>query len=322
MAFFEVKNVSKDYSDEFRGIKSISVSQKKHRRVAIIGETGSGKSTLLKIMSGLLQPDKGKVLLNGEQVPGPDEQLIAGHPDIAYLSQENKLPKFISVQEYLYDKYEMSEKEAEMVYRACRVGQFLDKDTSALSGGERQRVALAKKLLDKPDLLLLDEPFSNLDFIHKNIIKETLQDIQKELNTTVVLVAHDGPDVLGWAEEIIVLKAGKVVQIGTPYEIYYQPKSLYVAGLTGIINEIPTDDWNLNNTKAFVNYRRKMLVRPELLVPVNKGINGVVRNTIFNGSYSDYEFESTGGTTYIFRAESGAYQVGQKLQLGIKHPPV
>ncbi|HEY8968242.1 MAG TPA: ATP-binding cassette domain-containing protein, partial [Puia sp.] len=134
-------------------------------RMAVAGETGSGKTSLLKTIAGLMPG--GRVFFEGQRVLGPLEKLIPGHPGIAYLSQQFELPQHLRIEQVLEYANELPEEEAQELFRVCQIDHLMKRKTHQLSGGERQRIALAKLLIAAPRLLLLDEPFSNLDMIHK-----------------------------------------------------------------------------------------------------------------------------------------------------------
>jgi ABC-type sulfate/molybdate transport systems ATPase subunit len=222
-------------------LHKISFTVEQHKKIAIIGETGSGKSTLLKIISGHAQPETGRVFYQGNKVWGPNEQLIPGHPGIAYLSQHFELRNNYFVHEILDYANKMSEIEAEKIFKICQVHHLLKRKTDQLSGGEKQRIALSRLLVGKPSLLLLDEPFSNLDMPHKKIIRTVLQKISDDLGTTCMLISHDPEDFLPWADQIMVLKEGKLIQQGNTTEIYTNPLNEYIAGLTGSYNLITSN---------------------------------------------------------------------------------
>src|SRR5690349_14976068 len=186
----------------------VNFSLPKGRKLVVAGETGSGKTTLLKTIAGLAQADKGKVLFEGQRVLGPAEKLIPGHGGIAYLSQEFELPQHLRIEQVLEYANELPEAEAIALFRVCRIDHLMKRKTHQLSGGERQRIALAKLLIGAPRLLLLDEPFSNLDIIHKELLKSVIRDIGQKLGITCMLVSHDPMDTLSWAEEILVIKDG------------------------------------------------------------------------------------------------------------------
>lgn len=276
-------------------LNNISFRQPAFRKLVIAGETGSGKSTLLQIISGLVQPTSGEVFFEGERVKGPHEVLVPGQKGIAYLSQHFELPQFLRVEQVLKYANSLSAKETETLVQVCRIEHLLTRKTSELSGGERQRISLARLLLGSPDLLLLDEPFSNLDNGHKKLLKTVLNELTEKLQITSLLVSHDPLDTLSWADEILVLQAGRVVQQGTPEEIYSQPVNEYAASLFGSYNLIPT-----KKARIFADLLRisltdqQLFIRPEnfqLQPNPENAIPGKVKSVQYFGSY--YELEIT-----------------------------
>ena len=218
-------------------IGAISFTQQKGQKLALAGATGSGKSTLLKVIAGLLQPDAGSVWLEGQRVRGPLETLVPGHPGIAYLSQHFELWNNYRVGEILSYANDLSDEEAGALYAMCRIGHLLGRRTDQLSGGERQRIALARLLVKPPQLLLLDEPYSNLDRTHKEVLRAVVRDIAERTGISCILVSHDPQDVLSWADEILVLERGvDLIQKATPERIYRQPVDEYTVGLFGKYN--------------------------------------------------------------------------------------
>jgi iron(III) transport system ATP-binding protein len=235
-------------------LSHIKFELKKNQHLAIAGETGSGKSSLLKIIAGLADPNaatrnsvaenapnqrQGSVFFEGIRVLPPQERLIPGQPGIAYLSQHFELWHNYRIAEVLDYNNDLGPADAQSLYQLCHIDHLLNRRTDQLSGGERQRIALARLLVRPPRLLLLDEPFSNLDMNHKRTLKTVLQKITGNFDITTVLVSHDPYDSLTWADKLIVLKDGKIVQQGLPREVYETPANDYVAGLLG--------EYTLNN---------------------------------------------------------------------------
>ena len=194
MKFLEVKEIRKK-EREFE-LKDISFTISPSHKLAIAGETGSGKSTVLKIIAGLEQPDSGEVFFEGIRVEGPYEKLLPGHPGVAYLSQHFELRNNYYVEEILSYANKMSEEEASKIHEVCDIQHLLKRRTNQLSGGEKQRIALARLLVGAPKLLLLDEPFSNLDPSHRRQVKTVLKNIGEQLEITIIMVSHDPQDVL------------------------------------------------------------------------------------------------------------------------------
>ena len=235
MDLLTVSGISKRNGDVF-AVEGISFEQKPLQKIAIAGETGSGKSTLLKIIAGLVQPDTGTVLFEQQRVLGPNEKLMPGHEGIAYLSQHFELHNHYRIEEILDFENRLPDEQANTLYEVCRISHLRHRWTHELSGGERQRISLARLLITSPRLLLLDEPFSNLDMIHKSILKSVIHDIGELMNITCILISHEPLDTLSWADEILVMRNGHIIQQGSPENIYHHPVDTYIAGLFGKYN--------------------------------------------------------------------------------------
>ncbi len=290
MAFLKISGIQVQ-EDGVVILDDISFEIPEGRKLVIAGETGSGKSTLLQTISGLVQPSKGQVIFEESIVEGPHDKLVPGHPDIAYLSQHFELPQFLRVEQILKYANTLSEEEAQQLYTICRISHLAKRRTNQLSGGEKQRIALARLLSTWPSLLLLDEPFSNLDLGHKNTLKTVLRDISEELGITLILISHDPLDTLSWAEEILVMQQGKLIQQGTPQQVYKHPVNAYAAALFGKYNLIPAATakplFGLDN-----NSKNHLLLRPESikLVPVSSGkIKGHITAIHYFGSYFELD---------------------------------
>jgi ABC-type sugar transport system ATPase subunit len=231
------------------------------QNIAFIGESGSGKTSLLKSIAGLLQPTSGEILFENKKVLGPLEQLIAGHKNIQYLSQQYELHNNYFVKDLIWFDNKLTEEEAIYLFETCKIDHLLNRKTDELSGGEKQRIGLCKLLIQKPKLLVLDEPFSNLDFDHKTTLKQVLHSIRENTNTTIFLASHDPQDVLNWADKIVVLKDGLIVQMGTPKDIYYTPKNKYVAALLGQYNYFTNNEFK--EILPHYSTSHNIVVRPE-----------------------------------------------------------
>ena len=287
MAWLEVKGLGR-IENGVAVVSDLCFSMQQGEKVAIMGETGSGKSSILKIIAGFLQPYEGEVFFQNHKVEGPLERLIPGHPGIAYLSQFSDLRPNFFIHEVLEYANEISPTEAENIYKLCEITHLLKRKTTQLSGGEKQRVALARLLTTKPSLLLLDEPFSHLDLPHKQTIKQVITRASAQLGFTTLLVSHDPGDVLAWAERIIVLKNGKIIEEGTPHNLYNHPFSEYTASLLGPANLLKASmaaALTLSNAADLIE--GSYLLRPEL-VQIDKGENmgipGEITYVAFSGS--------------------------------------
>ncbi|AYA36947.1 ABC transporter ATP-binding protein [Hymenobacter oligotrophus] len=303
------------------GLRDISFTQQRFQKLAIAGETGSGKSTLLQTIAGLVSPGSGEVWFEGQRVEDPHEKLIPGHKGIAYLSQQFELPKFLRVEQVLQYANALPAGEAETLYEVCQISHLLKRKTNQLSGGERQRIALAKLLLGAPRLLLLDEPFSNLDIGHKTTLKAVIRDISERLGITCTLISHDPLDTLSWADEILVMQHGAIVQRGTPQQVYQQPTSEYVAGLFGGYNLLRgAAQKALAKHLGLRPNRKALLLRPEnlRLVAPGQGLAGTVTEVNYYGSYYELRAELAGASVVI-RTTGNGLAVGAAVHVAV--PP-
>ncbi|AOM77308.1 ABC transporter ATP-binding protein [Pedobacter steynii] len=234
-----VKNISKQYQQEqASGVKNISFDINKGEIIAIIGESGSGKSTLLKSIYGLLAVDEGEVIFKGERVLGPHEQLIPGHKEMKMVTQDFSLNIYAKVYDNIAammantDVNHKHQKTMEMMHH-LHIDHLKDKKITQLSGGEQQRVAIAKALVTDTSVLLLDEPFSQVDALLKNQLRADIKRIAGETGVTVIMVSHDPADGLFLADKLLILKDGQLVQEGKPSEIYNHPNHIYTARMLG-----------------------------------------------------------------------------------------
>lgn len=318
------KKVSGDFS-----LRDISFAMKRLEKIAIAGETGAGKSSVLKLIAGLMQPDGGRLLFEGSHILGPDDHLVPGHPGIAYLSQHFELQKSLRVEQVLQYANELTSAEAHHLYRVCQIDHLLSRRTDQLSGGEKQRVAVCRLLTSSPRLLVLDEPFSHLDTVHKNTLKEVVRGIGEQLSITCMLVSHDPVDTLSWADKIIIMRDGAIVQIGSPKVVYYSPADEYTAGLFGKYNLLERGDIkSLASLRAIAKVlpqvgTKKLLVRPEQLRIVrrsDRALRARVDRVTFCGSF--YEMEVTASKRHLLmRAMNTAVQPGDNIYLSLTSGP-
>ncbi|OGX86954.1 ABC transporter ATP-binding protein [Hymenobacter glacialis] len=302
-------------------LQSISFTQQAGQKLALVGESGTGKSTLLQVIAGLIQPSAGTVLVQGQRVRGPADTLLPGHPGVAYLTQTSELPHSLRVEQVLRYANKQPPADAQSLYQLCRIDHLLARRTDQLSGGEQQRVALARLLLSTPQLLLLDEPYSNLDRTHKQVLQQVIADVSSRLGITTLLVSHDSADILSWADSILVLRKGHIVQQDTPERIYYQPANEYTAALFGDYSLVRgTDRQALKPVSARRAAATVLLVRPEQfqLKSVKKGnLRGIVRSVQFFGSYYELEVELPESIVRV-RAEKDAHRPGTAVSVCLK----
>ncbi len=211
--------------------------------VGIIGKSGVGKSTLLKIMAGLLDANEGKVQFDGKQLIGPSEKLIPGYDDIQLVNQDFALEPYHTVEENIREKILSRRKEEQSI----SIDFFLDlvelteirsRKAHLLSGGEQQRLALARAMACEPRVLLLDEPFVHLDQRLRWKIANYLLELNEQQKMTIVLVSHDGAEMLGFVNRVISLNNGGVQSNASVEKMYYQPLDEEEAELMGSVNSI------------------------------------------------------------------------------------
>ncbi|WP_256007181.1 ABC transporter ATP-binding protein [Pedobacter deserti] len=238
----QVRNLSKQYLPELpAGIRHINFSVNAGSIVAIIGESGSGKSTLLKAIYGAVKVDEGEVLFRGKRVLGPDEQLIPGHKEMKMVTQDFSLNIYAKVYDNISsmlsntDIKSKHEKTIQMMEH-LRISHLKDKKITQLSGGEQQRVAIAKALISDTAVLLLDEPFSQVDALLKNQLRADIKRIARETGVTVIMVSHDPADGLFLADELLIVKDGQLLQKGEPSYLYNHPEHVYTARILGNAN--------------------------------------------------------------------------------------
>jgi ABC-type sugar transport system ATPase subunit len=315
-----IKQIVKN-EDNRKILDNINLLIEPFSKTALIGETGSGKSTLMKIMAGLVQPSSGEAIFEQKRIEGPNEVLIPGHKKIGYLSQHFELLNNYRVEELLDMANKMEQDEADEIYQLCKIEHLLNRKTNAISGGERQRIALARVLVGKPKLLLLDEPFTNLDLSNNKIINGIINELCESRKTTVVLVSHDPANILSWADQIIVLQEGKMIQTGSPKDIYFNPVNTYTAGLLGDYNCIAKD----SPLRTVLNLpMNKFYFRTEEFAIVKKDSNSTAANIkekLFYGNHYKLKLNIAGVDLDIM-VRNTSFSVGQEVGIEFNSPPI
>lgn len=238
----QVQNISFSYDDK-RVIKQMNFTIQKGQNIAVIGESGSGKSTLLKLIYGLYDLDEGQIFWKENQVLGTKFNLVPGMSFMKYLSQDFDLMPYITVSEnvgkYLSNvNLEKKQQRIQELLDIVEMSDFANVKAKYLSGGQQQRVALARVLALEPEVLLLDEPFSQIDNFRKNALRRNLFAYLKSRVITCIVATHDSSDSLSFADETIVLSNGKIVIKEKSINLYNHPTNKYIASLFGDVNEI------------------------------------------------------------------------------------
>lgn len=291
-------------------LQEISFQLSSKSILGIFGRSGSGKTTLLKTVAGLISPSRGYVSLNEEQIEGPADKLVPGHEEIRLVFQDFKLKHKMTVAEnILYEllPYEQDYRSdrLERMLHICLLADFRDTYVEELSGGQKQRVAVARALATEPQLLLMDEPFSNLDIAAKSLLRSALHNIVSDTNSAVVFVSHDPAEVLALCDQVLVIDEGKILQKGTPQAIYQRPTSHQVAALFSRLCEVQKD-------------RKAHYYRPENIVIANESeadFEGVVQRVDYLGSYQLLFIKSSKGETLLTSDHQFLHQKGEKVFL-------
>lgn len=284
MNFLEISNISKQIKN-VKAVSNISFKQQRLQRLAIVGATGSGKTTLLKMIAGLVQPTSGAMFFNDVKIIGPEDQLIPGNKGIAFVSQHFELLNNYFVKDLLQMTSKYNAQEEQQVFNICKIEHVLHRKTNELSGGEKQRVALAKQILTAPQLLLLDEPFSNLDALHKQLMKQVVGDLISKFKLTCIVVSHDASDVLQWANRVIVMQDGNIIQDDETKNVYKHPVNEYAAALLGDYFVMDTTIKEFGELK--LSKSKHQIFRPEQIkissTPTN--FKATIHQVDYYGSY-------------------------------------
>lgn len=305
-----IKNIKKRYENG-DGIENISFDVYEGEFVTMLGPSGCGKSTILRTLGGFLAIDEGEILIDGNEI----DQLPPEKRPTAMVFQSYNLWPHMTVFENLafglrikkIPKSQIKEQIIDMLHLVGMNGME-KKYPGQLSGGQQQRVAIARALLLKPAVLLLDEPFSALDAKIRSQMREELKKIQKQLDITIVFVTHDQEEAMALSHRIVVMNKGHIEQIGSPTEIYDQPKSRYVASFIGEMN--------------FIEERNHIIaVRPEN-VTLQKGkdhgeMNGIVESSMVLGHFVVVGIQVGTKTikTYLNRNMAAQFSISEPVSL-------
>ena len=301
----EMKNITKSFDGEPPVLRSVSLDVYDNEFLTLLGPSGCGKTTILRIIGGFETPDEGDVMFLGERINDVPPykrnvntvfQRYALFPhlnvfdNIAFPLKERKVPK-----------EEIKERVDEMLSMVALKG-FERRSVLHLSGGQQQRVAIARALISKPRVLLLDEPLAALDLKLRKDMQQELKKIQKKTGITFIFVTHDQEEALSMSDTIVVMSEGKIHQIGSPTDIYNEPKNAFVADFIGesnIVDGIMLDDCVVSiagHTFECVdggfgkNEPVDVVIRPEDvdIVPME---NGMLRGTVTSVTFMGVHYE-------------------------------
>ena len=289
--------------NEKKILNNINLQLEKEKIACILGPSGCGKTTLLKLIAGLSKVQEGEIFLNENLVSSSNIHLKTEKRKIGFLFQDYALFPHQTVKQNLQFaiKDKSTSHRVEEIMDVIKLSDSLEKYPHELSGGEQQRVALARSIIAKPDLLLLDEPFSSLDLNLKEEVRDDTLHLLQKSNISVLLVTHDPFEAMFISNQINIMnKNGEIVQSGSPTDLYNLPNSSYVANFFGETNkfqgvvkdkivETPVGEFKVENSLESKNV--DIFIRPEAVklskeqTPVN-GIKGTVMASKLMGTYS------------------------------------
>lgn len=295
----EINHLQKSF-DENIVLNDINLYINQNEFITLLGPSGCGKTTLLRLIGGFEQEDEGTILFDGKPLKDlpPHEREINTvfqkyalfphlnvYDNVAFGLKIKKVPK------------ETIEEEVARVLKLVKLDGYEMRNIKTLSGGQQQRVAIARAVINKPKVLLLDEPLAALDLKLRQDMQYELKEMQRALGITFIFVTHDQEEALTMSDTVVVMKEGEILQIGTPEDIYNEPKNPFVASFIGESNIIPSTmikdyyvtiegvDFECVDKGFGEQVEVDVVIRPEdiELKPKNGGIHGVVTDIIFKG---------------------------------------
>lgn len=279
----KISNLNKNFGS-LKVLKNINLSLQKGEILSVLGESGCGKSTLLRIIADLESKDSGEIKLHDGVAVAMMFQNYALFPhlnvreNIAFALHKLSKNERAKVLDELLDKFQIT--------------QIADKMIDKISGGQAQRVAFARAVANKEKLLLLDEPFANLDHQLRHTLRAELKQMIKNNRISAIMVTHDKEDAFMLSDKIALIKAGQVLDVGLPKELYFEPKSLEIASFLGQINSIKECENLPNEFKEWLKSKNYMF-RPEQICPGNK-YEAKVLNSRFLGAFYELDLSFMG----------------------------
>jgi ABC-type sugar transport system ATPase subunit len=322
----ETISITKNYfGDKSSGVNNITLFIPKGKITAIVGESGSGKTTLLNLLYGLLQPDSGEVFFKEERILKREEKLQPAHEAMRLVTQNNQdmdlsATVWESVRSGLRNSELGLDTETKKITDSLNMLDILplkDQPFGKLSGGEKQRVTIAKALISKPEVLLLDEPFNQVDATYREGLQHDIRHIVKDWGVTVVLVSHDPAEILSMADELIVLKEGEIVEHGRPETLYNDPKLLYTAQIIASGSQLTSDEAK----KVGIKTKRGTVVIYSEHVKIGTafGSKWTVKQVLFKGIFEELIIEREGLILRAINYARRKYPKGSKISISIDH---
>ncbi len=296
MAYLAVAGATKQFGADFRALDDVSISVERGEFFTLLGPSGCGKTTLLRSIAGFNDLTSGAITLDGS-----DLRRIPPHKrDIGMVFQDYAVFPHLSVFDNV--AFGLKPRKVAAAETKQRVGEALaavrltalaERMPAAMSGGQQQRIGIARAMVINPRLLLMDEPLSNLDAKLRIELREEIRDIQKQIDIAAIYVTHDQEEALAISDRICVMSAGHVEQIGTPQEIYGDPRTIFVARFVGTLNTLapgPALDALVRELKLPANGVETWTVRPEKLELAEAGMTAPSGAAVLAGSVAKYTY--------------------------------
>ena len=329
----ELKHITKNFDDNFTAVDDFNLEVQRGEFVTFLGPSGCGKTTTLRMIAGFEMPTEGEILLNGKDISKlpPNKRPINTvfqryalfphlniYDNIAFGLKLKKLPK-AEIEKKVKKALEMVDLEG-----------FEDRRVQTLSGGQQQRIAIARSLVNEPEILLLDEPLGALDLKMRKEMQLELKEMHERLGITFIYVTHDQEEALTMSDKIVVMSEGRIQQIGTPEDIYNEPQNAFVADFIGdsnILDGIMIEDRLVEILGAKFecvdvgfgkNKPVDVVIRPEdidLLKPGEGSIDGVVTHLIFKGVH--YEMEVMANNYEWLVHSTDMFPVGTEVSIHV-----
>lgn len=306
----EIRGLSRTFGD-VRAVDHVDLDIYEGEFITLLGPSGSGKTTVLRMIAGFEKPDAGSVLLAGQdvsQLPPYERDVNTVFQDYALFPHMNVLENIEYGLRVKGISKEDRRKRALDALHQIRLDGYEDRRPGQLSGGQRQRVALARALVNWPAVLLLDEPLGALDLKLREQMQIELKALQREVGITFVFVTHDQEEALSMSDRIAVFNHGRIEQIGTPREIYENPKSAFVSEFVGQTNQLELDGKK-------INIRPEFIFISQVATDGDRKLEGRLVDEIFVGAATRYRVVTDGGFTLISTVKVGEVRVGERVTL-------
>ncbi|MES2277977.1 MAG: ABC transporter ATP-binding protein [Bacteroidota bacterium] len=319
----ETISITKNFfGNKSSGVNNITLFIPRGKITGIVGESGSGKTTLLNLLAGKMVPDSGDVFFHQELLPDRENERQEVHRSIKFLTQDHYE---MDLNATVWENVKAGLSDSDLHYETKKVTEALnswsiqhlhDQVFSKLSGGEKQRVTIAKAMISLPEVLLLDEPFNQVDARYREGLQQDIRNIVTKQGVTAILVSHDPAELLSMADQLIVIKEGEIVESGSAEELYEEPKLLYTALILASCTQLTPTQAKV----CGITSRRGNVVVYAEDVKVSKGLTNswIVNKVLFKGIYEELIVECKKVNIRVLNIAKGKYKIGDKVSISIR----